>query len=68
MREVEKPMYYRASQITFEKARKLRLRETVAESKLWELLKVNNSMGLNLGDNIRSKHLSSIFTVIKLSW
>lgn len=45
MRELEKPMYYGANQITFDKARRLRIKETVAESKLWELLKCKQLNG-----------------------
>ena len=52
-------MYYGASQITFEKARKLRLRETVAESKLWELLK-NKQL---LGFKFRRQHPIETFIV-----
>ena len=59
MREIEKPMYYGASQITFEKARRLRSQETTAELILWEHLKGKQFHGLKF----RRQHPIETFIV-----
>ena len=46
MEELEKSMYYGASQITFDKARRLRSRETEAELALWNRIKGKQIRGL----------------------
>lgn len=52
-------MYYGASQITFEKARRLRSRETIAELILWEHLKGKQFHGLKF----RRQHPIETFIV-----
>jgi len=59
MRELEKAMYYGANQITFEKARRLRSKETPTELKLWECLKGKQTSGLRF----RRQHPIETFIV-----
>ena len=59
MRELEKAMYYGVNQITFEKARRLRSKETPAELKLWECLKGKQISGLRF----RRQHPIETFIV-----
>jgi very-short-patch-repair endonuclease len=60
----EKSMFYGAEPYLFERARKMRLHQTEAEAKLWEVLQ-NKKM---IGFRFKRQHPINIFIVISLSW
>ncbi len=59
MSELEKSMYFGASQITFDKAKRLRSRETEAELELWNHIKGKQIHGLRF----RRQHPIETFIV-----